>query len=291
MTFMDPNNREQPISVYVIAPNSDYLEEDYKDKEIVEAGPRLTEVLQHLLYRIESYPFSWDFSGKKIVSYGYDFETDLSGTSMSYIDLTEIAHKEVNEYYNFFSPLETGVVGEEEKVNGKGIMAKLKITLNQPKNVNHLTIDYFTEYPIELLSLIYQSEQNGPLYELPLSKAVQTTHSLVLHFPSVFAKIFYLIIKQETYTLSSQYLTEKNLNNAQDWDQATEASKTNYSNAVDDYFEQLRQPTKSAIKLHQEILDSYQNIIKPITLPVEGELNSYTGPFDAINKKLDSEQR
>lgn len=292
MTIMDPFNRQEHMSIYVVAPNSDYNAESITDKPIVEAGERLTDVLNHLLYQIEYYPYSWDFSGKKIVTYGYDFETDYNGSNLTEIDLTEIAYKEVNEYYNFFSPLETNAVSEAEKVSGKGVMAKLKITLNKAKHVNHLEIDYFTEYPIELMTLIYESEENNDatFYEIPLSKAVQSSSSLHLHFTPAFAKTFYLIMKQESYTLSSQTQTQEELNQAELWNQASSVSQSIYKETVSDYMNQLF-ATQSAIQLHQEVLDSYKNTNTPLAEPTADPLNAYRSDFNDIKTKLDSEQR
>jgi hypothetical protein len=292
MTFMHPNNRQEHMSVYVVAPNSDYEHAELEDKPIVEAGPRLTDVLKHLLYKIEFYPYSWDFAGKKIVSYGYDFETDFNGTSLTYIDLTEIALKEVNEFYNFFSPLETDIVDETEKVSGKGVMAKLKITLDKPKTVNHLAIDFFTEYPLELLSLMYQVDQSkeAATYEIPLSKAVQTNSSIYLHFSPVFAKTFYLIIKQESYTLLDESKTEEKSMQTELWQQASTRSQSIYEASVGEYIEQLFS-SKSGIQLHQEILDSYQNINTNLSEPSTNPMNAYRSDFERAKKAMDSQQR
>lgn len=292
MTFMHPYNRQEHMSVYVVAPNSDYENEELNDKPIVEAGPRLADVLKHLLFKIENYPYSWDFSGKKIVSYGYDFETDYNGSSLTYIDLTEIALKEVNEFYNFFSPLEVSIVQAEEKVSGKGVMAKLKITLDRPKQVNHLTVDYFTEYPIELLTLMYQKDQRkgAPTYEIPLSKAVQTNNSINLHFSPVFAKVFYIIIKQESYTLLDQNKSEAELEKVELWNQASLRSQSIYEATVGEYIDELFS-SKSGIQLHQDVLDSYQNVNTRLTEPSSDPMNSLRSDFNATKKTLDSEQR
>lgn len=292
MTFMHPYNRQEHVSVYVVAPNSDYEHAELDDKPIVEAGPRLTDVLNRLMFKIEYYPYVWDFAGKKIVSYGYDFETDFNGTSLTYIDLTEIALKEVNEFYNFFSPLETDIVDETEKVSGKGIMAKLKITLDKPKTVNHLSVDFFTEYPIELMSLMYQTDQSSEAatYEIPLSKAVQTNSSIYLHFSPVFAKIFYLIIKQESYTLLDQSKTEEETTKTELWNQASTRSQSIYEATVGEYIEQLFS-SKSGVQLHQEILDSYQNINISKSEPSTNPMNSYRSDFDDAKKVMDSQQR
>lgn len=293
MTFRDPFSRENNVSIYVAAPNSDYDNTtSEQDKPIVKAGPRLSDFLNHLLYKIEYYPYTWDLAGKKLVTYGYDFETDYNGSNISEIDLTEIAFKEVNEYYNFFSPLETNVVNVSDKVSGKGVMVKLEITLDKPKNVNHLEIDFFTEYPIELLSLMYKVDQKdtAATYEIPLSKVVQTSGSIYLHFSSVFAKVFYLIIKQEAYTLIDKVKTKEESANEKLWEQATVQSQQIYESSVSDYMSELF-ATQSAIQLHQDILDSYKTVNRKIEEPSMDPLNEYRSDFNNVKSILDSEQR
>lgn len=293
MTFMHPFNREEHVSIYLVAPNSDYDSSKLpEDKPVVEAGPRMTDFLNHLLYKIEYYPYTWDFSGKKLVSYGYDFESDYNGSSISSIDLTEIAFKELNEYYNFFSPLEAGVVKETDVVSGKGVMTKIEITLDKPKYVNDLNIDFFTQYPIELITLMYKADESkeSTTHELPLSKIVQTNSSVHLHFAPVFAKTFFLIIKQESYSLVDGTQSEEQAVTAELWQQATDASKGIYESSVGSYMSELF-ATKSAVELHQSVLDSYQPTDKDYEVPSAQAMNAYREDFTKTKAVLDSEQR
>ena len=294
MTFMHPFNREEHVSIYVVAPNSDsdYNSDNLKDLPIVKAGPRLTEIMEKLLYKIEFYPYAWDLNGKKIVSYGYDFESNYGVTdSISYIDLTEIAYKEVNEHYNFFSPLESSVVQEGEKVSGNGVMSKIKISFNRAKNVNHLAINYFTAYPIELVSLMYKEDENVDTltHEIPLSKVVQTSRSIHLHFATVFAKTFYLIIKQSSYSIENTSYNENKSLNEMLWNTATERSRAVFESAVEEYAEQFV-VTKPGIELHQEVLDTYKNISKTRSSNKIQSFDRYRDDFKTIKKSLDEQQ-
>lgn len=258
MTFMDPFNKEAHMSVLVVAPNSDYNADDHKDKIIVSAGPRLTEVMQKLLYGIQFYPYEWDFTGKKIVSFGYDFETDYNGTALTTIDLTEIAFKEVNEYYNFSSPLQQEVIEDTDIITGKGVMSKVRIVLDKPKYVNRLEIDFFTEYPIELVSFMYREDANTDVfYEIPILKAVTTNHSVYLHFPNVYAKVFYIVIKQESYIL---------------------LNGTNQPSAVDG-------------ELRNAIINSYYNTNPTPVALQDTAMNDYREDFSQAKMELDKQQR
>lgn len=292
MTFRDPYNSIENVSVYVIAPNSIYQAEDYRDKVIVQAGPRLTSVLEKILYKIESYPFSWALSGKKIVSYGYDFETDFNSSSISYIDLTEIGLREVNEFYNFFSPLDERIVDVEEKVSGKGVLVKMDIDLNKPKHVNHLAIDFFTEYPIRMMTLMYQEDtkENSPFYEIPLSKMVESNDSIILHFSTVFAKRFRIIIQQESYTLQNKEISEAKVEASELWNYASANSRSIYVDSVNEYLEEIIMPTKSGIELHQDIIDKYKNAVNETPEKSDQPTNSYRESFSQQKQRLDKGQ-
>lgn len=294
MTFMDPFNREQQVNIYIKAPNTDsfYDRGQLKDWPIVKPGERLAEVMERLLYQIESYPYSWDLSGQKIVSYGYDFESDFNiGGNLTYIDLTEIASKEVNEHYGFFSPLETGVVQEGEVVSGKGVMTKIMLTFNRAKTVNHLAIDFFTGYPMELLSLMYKEDAlpSSPTYEIPLAEAVQSNDSLYIHFKPVYAKCFILILKQETYAVSNRSSNEEDVMGRNLWNHASERSRSLYETAVDEYLDSMF-VTRSGIELHEEIMNSYKNASKPIPSVSTNALNTYRENFKETKKQLDQLQ-
>lgn len=260
MEFKDPFNGIENISVYIKAPNSIYQAENFRDKPIVDAGPRLSEVMKKLMHKIEAYPFIWGLSGEKIVSYGYDFETDYNGSSITYVDLTEIGLREVNSYYNFFSPLESSVVDEEDFVSGKGVLVKLDIDLEKQKYINHLAIDFFTEYPIKLNSLMYQEDTSpgSPFYEVPLSKMTESSGSIILHFSTVFAKKIRLIIQQESYTMTNKDTAEV-VEQARLWDYASTNSKTLYEEAASEYLNKIVMPTKSGIELHEEIIGRYKS--------------------------------
>lgn len=294
MTFMDPFNRENQVSIYIKAPNTDsfYDQGQLKSWPIAKPGPRLTEVMQRLLYQIESYPYAWELSGQKIVSYGYDFESDFNiGGNLTYIDLTEIAFKEVNEFYGFYSPLEAGIVQEGETVSGKGVMTKLMITLDRAKNVNHLAVDFFTGYPMELLSLMYKEDllSSSPTYEIPLAEAVQSNDSLYIHFPPVYAKCFILILKQETYTVSNQPYDQDKVMERNLWNHASDKARSLYETLADEYLEDLF-VTRSGIELHEEIMSAYKNTSKQSKSVSANAWNPYRENFNEIKGQLDQLQ-
>lgn len=88
MTFRDPRNRAEHVTVYLEAPNSHEFNRPNDGIQIAKPGARLEEVLRKLLPSIQAYPYKWPFDGQKIVGYAYDFETDMTGTSLGFVDLT-----------------------------------------------------------------------------------------------------------------------------------------------------------------------------------------------------------
>lgn len=291
MTFKHPYNRQEAVSVYVKGPSSHEFNRPTDGKQIVEPGPRFAEVLSKLVPTIEAYPYRWALDGKKIVSYGYDFESDFNGENLNTIELTEIAFKQVLEDLKMFSPIEPGIVAEEDMVSGKGVMAKMKVTFDKPKRVNQLAIDYFTEYPMELMTLMYQEDEakDATLYEIPLQGLKQSNTSTYLHFEPVFAKVFQLIVRQETYSMINQSADEAAEQKVSEWEAASERSRELYEVAVDEYTRNLFVP-RSGIELHEEVMESYKTSNRQ-NRNTEGSLNRYRKDFKEKKKRLDIEQR
>lgn len=288
LIFMNPHKENDALTVYLKTPSADYKPEDYKDGQIVNIGPRLEEVLLFLEKQIEFYPYTWDLANQKIAKYGYDFESDLKGNVISRIDLTEIAYKVVQEHYNLFSPI-TGedVIEEDEYVSGKGVMTKLKITLDKPKLLNHLAIDFFTEYPMEILSFMYQLEEGDtqPTYELSLTNVVQSISSLHLHFTPIQAKVFYLILKQETYTLLNESTNQETYLRKREWENASENSKSIYMQQAEAYL------SDAAITIGEELVSQLYHIPIGFNQEKAPEItgDNYRTPFLNIKKQLDQQ--
>ena len=256
IVLIHPYKPNTYLSAYVRDSQSDFDAKDYLDAPIVDAGERLKEVLDYITNQIEYYPYSWDLSGEKIVPYGYDFECTLSNDKIESLDLTDVAYEAVCEHYNIFSPTSgTGIANELDTISGKGVMAKLKIVLDKPKYINHLAIDFFTEYPMEILSFMYQIEEGDtqPFYELSLSNVVVLNNALYLHFPPIYAKVFYIVLKQETYTLLN-YTEEQELKLQQkEWENASDNSRAVYLQEAESYLSQ------AAVTIGEQMAEALNN--------------------------------
>lgn len=287
IVFFHPNQANTYLSVYLRASLADFDEANYSDAPIIDAGDRLKKVLDYITNQIESYPHSWGLTGQKIVPYGYDFECALDNSTVSSLDLTDVAYEAVCEYYNVFSPASgTDIVDESDTVSGKGVMAKLKIVLDKPKYINHLAIDFFTEYPMEILSFMYQTEEGDaqPFYELSLSNVVTTSSSLYLHFPRVYAKVFTIILKQETYTLLN-HIEDQNLKLREaEWENASNNSQDIYLQEAKSYLSQAVMTLGETMVSTLKDMPTNRNFEKVAS---NADPKNYRDAFRKIKQKID----
>lgn len=196
------------VTVYVVPPNSDYKDQKYNGYEVVKAGPHLIEVMTQLIPMIRNYPYRWELEGTKLDSFGYDLISEMSSNSeaVNEIDFTDIAFAEIKRYYDFTEAIALPeVVSEDEIVQRDGAMVKLEIDLEKAQWTNQVSFDFFTAYPIEIVSVMYQEDtlKYSAVYEIPLKTVQYSASSLSILFPSVFAKKFIIILAQSTYTVSN----------------------------------------------------------------------------------------
>lgn len=217
LSFLHPffyADTKRVITVYIIPPNSDFEGAEYNGIEVVDAGPNLVQVMTKLLPMIQNYPYRWELEGKKLDTFGYDLTSGLqkNGENVSSIDFTDIAFAEINRYYDFAEAVALPeVVTEEETIVRDAGLVKLDIVLEKAQWANQISFDFFTSYPIEIASVIYQEDtmKYSASYELPLESVQSSASSVSILFPSVFAKKFTVVLAQPTYTVatSNQSLT------------------------------------------------------------------------------------
>ena len=224
--FLHPyffGDTKQYLTVYVVPSNSDFVGDTYKGSEVVKAGSLMMQVIDQLLPRIEKYPYRWELEGKKLDPFGYDLVCGMvkGGNKVLDLDFTDIAFQEVSRYYSFTDPTpKPDIVTETEEVDGDGAMVKLQVTLEKAQWVNKVAFDFFTEYPVQVLSLMYQEDTRkyAPVYEIALEKTALSSSSLSFHFPSVFAKRFTVIIQQPTYTIGRGMVLPEQKQKEELWD-------------------------------------------------------------------------
>jgi hypothetical protein len=219
--------------------------------QVAAPGPKLIEVMGWLYNRITKYPYYWPYEGKPVDRYGYDFQVDLEADNKnaSYVEISEIAYEIIKTKLNVQPPSTDGTVDVDivnDKVDGGGVLIKLRITLDRAQPCSELNIAPFTKYPMELVSLMYEEDIKTfkPLKEIALPKKVyadstknfsQTTQSMHYQFPVVIANRFTLILRQRnaeknTYLLNPDTLTKKEL-----WDWISEREAEVTLDATDGY--------------------------------------------------------
>lgn len=246
--FLHPfffGNEKQYVSVYVIPPNSDFKGDTYNGLEVVEAGKNIINVMKQLLPRIEKYPYRWELEGRKLDQFGYDLVSGMSKGSdkVNSIDFTDIAFQEISRFYAFEQPRpRPDLVTEDEEVQGNGAMAKIQLTLEKSQWVNKVSFDFFSEYPVEVLALMYQEDTSkfSPVYEIPLEKTAISNSSLSFHFASVFAKRFTVIIQQPTYVLGKGVVLPEQKAKEDMWNTILAKNISGYLAGLDSWVEQTR---------------------------------------------------
>ena len=219
LQFLHPfffGNAKRTVTVYIVPPNSDYSDSEYKGLEVVEAGPNILSTIAQLIPTIKKYPYRWQLNGKKLDSFGYDLVTEMTkgGANVGSVDFTEIAYEEVKRYYDFEETTTTAdIVIEDEQIVRNGALVKLGITLEKAQWANQISFDFFTTYPVEVASIMYQEDtaKYASTFEIPLDTVQKSASSLSITFPSVFAKRFVVVLAQNTYTVSNASVAIKKL--------------------------------------------------------------------------------
>jgi len=240
LQFLHPffyGNEKQYVTVYMVPSNSDYTEAEYKGYEVVKMGANMTAVINKLIPRIQKYPYRWELEGKKLDAFGYDLVSEMAKGSdkVNEIDFTDIAFQEVSRYYSFTENVPApDIVIETEEVEGNGAMVKLELTMEKAQWVNQISLDFFTEFPVEVKSLMYQEDtmKFAPTYEIHLDETASSSSSLSFGFPSVFAKRIIAILCQPTYTISNVNKTQTELKKEQVWDLLSASVSTNMENIL-----------------------------------------------------------
>jgi hypothetical protein len=211
LSFLHPffyADTKRVVTVYVVPPNSDYNDSEYNGIEVAAAGENMIAVMTEILPRIQKYPYRWELEGKKLDVFGYDLVSSMAKDSdtVGTIDFTDIAFAAIKSYYDFeeATPI-PDVVIEDETITRNGALVKLGITLEKAQWANNISFDFFTNYPIEIASVMYQedTQKYAAVYEIPLEGVQMSSTSLSLTFPSVFAKKFTIILAQSTCTISN----------------------------------------------------------------------------------------
>jgi hypothetical protein len=81
-----------------------------------------------------------------------------------------------------------------------GAMVKFTVTLARPEVVSEISLTPFSNFPIEITSVKY--EEDIETYHVPkeiLSKPIEGIQTMVMQFPSILAKRFTFILRQQNY--------------------------------------------------------------------------------------------
>lgn len=181
---------------------------------VAKPGDNLIKVMQWLTTKITKYPYYWPWEGQSVDRYGYDFSVSKdSSETVTDVDISLLAYEIVRKQIEVVIPgTESEVIEVKQMLEAGGAYTKLEVLLERPSPVSEITINPFTKYPMELVSIMYEEdvETYHPRKELLIEgkKPEASAKSVTIKFPSITAKRFTIILRQKNY-VKNTYLVDK----------------------------------------------------------------------------------
>lgn len=218
--------------------------------QVATPGPRMEELLGWLNDKIIQYPYYWPYEGQFVDKYGYDFHVEMDtaqNNTVSNIEVSLIAYDILKNNLAIKDPsLASQDVGQETVLLPKGgAYVKYTVTLDRAKQVSEITISPFTEYELEVASIMYEEdiETFHPRKELVYHQIVQevtdsgetvhrmfrededintSTRTMQFKFPTVIARRFTFILRQKNYTKNTYLVRTKDVNTRELWNKISQ---------------------------------------------------------------------
>lgn len=192
---------------------------------VAQPGTRLVEVMKWLYGRITKYPYYWPWEGTYVDKFDYDFEVEFGvgeNEPVERVEISQIAYEIVKNQLKIQppGPPPSHVVGDDELVEPGGVLVKLVVTLDRSQPVSEISIAPFTQYPLEVVSVMYEEdiETFHPRKEILLTSNTRSTESMTFKFPEVLARRFTIILRQPNYVKNTYLVLEQDLNKKELWE-------------------------------------------------------------------------
>lgn len=158
--FINPLDATTTITVFIENQYADAGSTE-SDIPVIIAGEDLTYILDYLLeHDITAYPYQWPLEGQKIDEKGYDFYCDSTTDNIpTFLEVVQSAKTIIWEKCNIQPPepeYESSVT-KEEFVKGT-FLSKFSVKLGKASPVSSLSLNLHTTKPMELLSIVYESD-------------------------------------------------------------------------------------------------------------------------------------
>lgn len=248
-------------------------------------GTHMTEVLAWLSDLISNYPYYWPYEGNPIDKYGYDFTVNMSissGNTVSKVEMTDIAYSIVKNNLSI-QPQAPGNQEVDQSVyylQGGGALIKYTITLDKAQPVSEVTITPFSEFDLEVESIMYEEDietyhvrkelipqtityTDEKPYSTPTNPQA-STKMMVFKFPAIIAKRFTFILRQKNYKKDTYLIREKDISEKDLWDKISQREAEVTLDVTDglDTVETNKIDVWTGWDIYQEQLQKYYNALK-----------------------------
>lgn len=300
MQFIHPLDAMSKVNVY-IAPTTDdeRIATTVDGIKVATPGPHMVEVLAWLTNRITKFPYYWPYEGNAVNKYGYDFSVNMdtkSTNSVSTVEITDIAYSVVEQYLNIQPPPAPNqtVAQDLYYLEAGGAYIKYTVTLDKAQPVSEITITPFTEFPLEVMSIMYEEDietfherkelipqditiVDGKQYSKPTDIPASTS-LMTFKFPSVIAKRFTFILRQKNYKKDTYLIREKDINDKDLWNKISEREAEVTLDVTDglDTVEANKIDSWDGWDIYQQQLQKYYN-----------ELNDWKKKMQIYSQKQD----
>lgn len=150
-----------------------------------------------------------DFRGMPIEQTAYPIGNAIDNSTDSYWGEVVLVDELVN-------------VGMDHVPPG-GALVKFTVTLARPEVVSEITLSPFTNYPVEIASIRY--EEDIETYHVPkelVKKAMESTETMIIQFPSVLAKRFTIILRQKNHVKNTYLVRETSVAKNELWEKLSQ---------------------------------------------------------------------
>lgn len=253
--------------------------------KVATPGTHMIEVLSWLADLINTYPYYWPYEGNPINKYGYDFSVDMNTAetdSVTKVEVTDIAYNIIKQNLDIqAAPSNPQSVDESiYYIKGGGALIKYTVTLDKAQPISEITITPFTEYDLEVESIMYEEDietyhvrkellpqdityiDDKP-YSAPTDPQA-STKMMIFKFPSVIAKRLTFILRQKNYKKDTYLIREKEINEKDLWDKISQRETEVTLDITDglDTVEVEKLDTWTGWDIYQQQLQKYYEALK-----------------------------
>lgn len=167
-----------------------------------------------------------------------------------------------------------------------GAVCEVEINLFRADLINHIRIDPFANYPLDVIRLLYKSSENSEWAEIDIQET-SSTSLIEFDFPEVLAKAVKVVLNQKNPSINSYKIPKRVINNAKMWQQIVDRE---YSISTD---------TTTTVQATQDMIDyitgwqayvdahkEYEKTLKEKRAVADSDASMSESIFDAATEEI-----